>query len=307
MSVQASKPVVVDQAAQESDPPVLIETPLTANPALKKTANIAHIDIAALQAAGIPTPMGGRDRTIDEYRLIKRAILQNAATESEKRHRNLVMVTSTQPGEGKTFTAISLAMSVVAEAGKDVLLVDLDIGKQDVCRRLGIQTDTGLINLLTDSSVTPSQAFVQTDVPRLSILPAGVDSPLAHELIAGSEMRGFMQMLSHWYRRGIVIFDVAPVLGVPDASVLALNVGQIVLVVEANRTGRAAVAESISLLKGCQKISLLLNKVDASQLIDNYGSYYGQQYKVPNIGGPSIPERITNYVRHYLRRWSQPR
>src|SRR6478672_7995937 len=194
MSVQASKPVVVDQAAQESDPPVLIETPLTANPALKKTANIAHIDIAALQAAGIPTPMGGRDRTIDEYRLIKRAILQNAATELEKRHRNLIMVTSTQPGEGKTFTAISLAMSVVAEAGKDVLLVDLDVGKQDLCQKLGIQRSTGLMNLLTDSSVTPSQAFVQTDVPRLSILPAGVDSPLAHELIAGSEMRGFMQM-----------------------------------------------------------------------------------------------------------------
>src|SRR6476620_3956208 len=87
---------------------------------------LAHIDIAGLQAAGIPTPMGGRDRTTDEYRLIKRAILQLATSEAENSRRNLVMVTSTQPGEGKTFTAIALAMSIVAEADTDVLLVDLD-------------------------------------------------------------------------------------------------------------------------------------------------------------------------------------
>ena len=77
---------------------------------------------------------------------------------------------------------------------------------------------------------------------------------------------------------------------------------------EANRTGRAAVAETISLLKGCQKISLVLNKVDASELVDYYGSYYGQPYKVPNIGGTaSIPERITTYVGNYLRRWYKPK
>ena len=301
---------MIERTAQESEPssPTLLQTFLTANPTLQPPFKLAHIDIAGLQALGIPTPMGGRDRIIDEYRLIKRAILQNAATELEKSHRNLVMVTSTQPGEGKTFTAISLAMSVVSEAGKDVLLVDLDVGKQDLCQKLGIQRNTGLINLLAEPALTPSQALVQTDVPRLSILPAGADSPLAHELIAGVKMRNFMQTLSHWYRKGLVIFDVAPVLGVPDASVLATNVGQVVLVVEANRTGRAAVTESIALLKDCKKISLLLNKVDASILIDNYGSYYGQQYKVPNIGGTSsIPERISSYVGNYLRRWYQPK
>ena len=113
--------------------------------------------------------MGGRDRTIDEYRLIKRAILQLATSDLENSRRNLVMVTSTQPGEGKTFTAISLAMSIVAEADTDVLLVDLDIAKQDVCRRLGIQSDIGILIISdTDPAITLPQAFVQTDVPRLS-------------------------------------------------------------------------------------------------------------------------------------------
>jgi Mrp family chromosome partitioning ATPase len=104
-----------------------------------------------------------------------------------------------------------------------------------------------------------------------------------------------------------VIFDVAPVLGAPDASVLAMNVGQVLLVVEANRTGRAAVAETISLLKGCPNISLVLNKVDASELVDYYGSYYGQPYKVPDAGRmASIPERIAAFVGSYLRRWHKP-
>ena len=121
-------------------------------------------------------------------------------------------------------------------------------------------------------------------------------------------MRSFMKALSGSYRKGVVIFDVAPVLGAPDASVLANNVGQVLLVVEANRTGRAAVAETISLLKGCPKISLVLNKVDASELVDYYGSYYGQPYKVPDAGRmASIPERIATFVGNYLRRWYKPR
>src|SRR5262249_26609758 len=106
---------------------------------------------------------------------------------------------------------------------------------------------------------------------------------------------------------GIVIFDVAPVLGAPDASVLAMNVGQVVLVVEANRTGRAAVTETISLLKGCESVSLMLNKVDASELVDYYGSYYGQQqHRSPSVEAVNIPERITNYVRNYLSRRRKP-
>jgi len=265
---------------------------------------IAHIDLAQLQEAGIPTPNGGRTRVLDEYRLIKHAVLRVAAGGSPEEHLNLVMVTSAQPGEGKTFTALSLAMSVVADEGIQVLLVDLDVVKQETCRRLGIRSEPGLIDLLANSTLTLSQALVTTDVARLTVLPAGSDHPLAHELMAGPKMRDLLDHLSNLYRNGLVILDLPPVLASADASMLAENVGQIILVVEANRTSRASVEQTISLLNGCKRISFVLNKVDASELIDQYGSYYGEpsySHAKP-VGAQTTRHGLTSYLRsHFFR------
>ena len=264
---------------------------------------IAHIDLAQLQEAGIPTPNGGRTRVLDEYRLIKRAVLRVAAGGSPEEHLNLVMVTSAQPGEGKTFTALSLAMSVVADEGIQVLLVDLDVVKQESCRRLGIRSEPGLFDLLANSTLT-LQALVATDVPRLTVLPAGSDHPLAHELMAGPKMRDLLGHLSNLYRNGLVILDLPPVLASADASMLAENVGQIILVVEANRTSRASVEQTISLLNGCKRISFVLNKVDASELIDQYGSYYGEPSygHAKPVGAQTTRHGLTSYLRSHLFR-----
>ena len=78
-------------------------------------------------------------------------------------------------------------------------------------------------------------------------------------------------------------------------------------IVEGAIMDSSAVAEAIELLKGCQKISLVLNKVNPSMLVENYGAYYGEQYKVPKLGRSSIPERISSYVGNYLSRWYRPR
>jgi protein-tyrosine kinase len=261
---------------------------------------VAHIDLAQLQEAGIPTPHGGRTRVLDEYRLIKRAVLNNAAAASQEKHFNLVMVTSAQPGEGKTFTALSLAMSVVADV--PVLLVDLDVVKQESFRRLGIRSEFGVIDVLAGGTTLP-QVLLETDVPRLSVLPAGGDHPLAHELMAGREMQDLMSYLSKMYHNGLVIFDLAPVLASADASVLAANVGQVILVIEANRTGRASIEQTLSLLQGCKRISLLLNKVEASELIDQYGTYYGEPYTFAKPGGAqSVVDRLITYLRNRLLR-----
>jgi receptor protein-tyrosine kinase len=240
------------------------------------------------------TPTGGRTRIVDEYRLIKRPILYKAVELAQEKRGNLVMVTSAQPGEGKTFTAISLAMSVLAEKNIQVLLVDLDIARQNLCRTLGIGSEKGLINLLNDTASSLSEVLVQTDLPRLSVLPAGADDPLAHELLAGPKMHRFMRDLSNQYRSHLVIIDTAPTLASTDTSVLAKNVGQVIMVVEANRTGRASVEAAISLVKGCEQISFLLNRVALSDMIYQYGSYYGDRYD----GGTkaSLPDRIVAFV-----------
>jgi exopolysaccharide/PEP-CTERM locus tyrosine autokinase len=265
------------------------------NPA--PASKVAPIDLASLQEAGIVTPNGGRGRVLDEYRIIKRPIMRNALsrTSNEKRS-NLVMVTSAQPGEGKTFTAISLAMSVVAEENVQVLLVDLDIARQQLCRTLGIRSELGLINLLNGTASALSEVLVQTDVPRLTVLPAGTDHPLAHEWLASAKMQSLMGDISNRYQGGLVIFDTSPVLVSADTSVIAMNVGQVVMVVEANRTGRASVEEAVSLVNECEQISLVLNRVAASELIDQYGSYYGDGYDREGSGGEvSLLDRFARY------------
>ena len=243
-----------------------------------------HIDLDSLQRAGLATPGGGRNRVNEEYRLIKRPILYNGLTGTEPHNKNLVMVTSARPGEGKTFTAISLAMSVVAEGNVPVLLVDLDLARQDMCRTLGISHDVGLLDVLREPAPRLAELFVHTDVPRLTVVPGGADQPLAHELLASPKMRDFMSYLSNLYRHGLVIIDTAPVLVSADSTVLAPHVGQVILVVEANLTNRTSVEEAISLLHGPEKISLVLNKVTASELVDQYGSYYGEPHNRETFG-----------------------
>ena len=133
-----------------------------------------------------------------------------------------------------------------------------------------------------------------------AVLPAGRDRPLAHELMASSKMRALMDQLSNAYRKGLVIFDIAPALVSADASVLSANVGQVVLVVEANRTSRAAVEQTVSVLQGCKRISLLLNKVDASEIVSQYGTYYGeygQPSGYPGGEAPSLVDRVANHLR----------
>jgi len=268
--------------------------------AISRGAAPLHIDFAQLQEAGIPTPNGGRSRVIDEYRLIKRAVMRIAAGGSNL---NLILVTSAQPGEGKTFTTLSLAMSAVADHGVPVLLVDVDVVKQDVCRRLGIRSEIGLLDVLNDELTLP-EVLVHTDVPRLTVLPAGRDRPLAHELMAGSKMQAFMDQLSNAYRKGLVMFDIAPALVSADASVLSANVGQIILVIEANRTGRPAVEQTVSVLQECKRISLLLNKVDATELVNQYGAYYGDYgYGYPPPGqAPSLVDRVASHLSSQLIR-----
>ena len=178
-------------------------------------------------------------------------------------------------------------MSVVAEGNIPVLLVDLDLARQDLCRTLGISSEVGLLNLLSDPAPRLTDVVFHTDIPHLTVVPGGTDQPLAHEMLASLKMQGLMGHLSNLYRHGLVIIDTAPALASADTAVLAKYVGQVVLVVEANQTSRTSVAEAISLLHGPEKISLVLNKVTASELIDQYGSYYGEQHNQERFGTPT--------------------
>lgn len=236
------------------------------------------LDLAKLQIAGFVTPTGSRSRISEEFRVIKRPLLLKAFATGEERieRGNLLMVTSAKPGEGKTFTAINLAMSIASERDLHVLLIDADVQRPSVFQVLGLPPQKGLLDVLSDSSLSPPEVLTRTNVRNLTLMAAGTPSLATTELLASQKMIALIDDIASRYQDRIVIFDAPPVLASTEPSVLALHVGQIVLVVEAGKTGRRAVEQTLGHISACQNISMVFNKAEKSGGTDEFGGYgYG--------------------------------
>ena len=242
--------------------------------------NLVQIDLVKLQMAGIVTPNADRKRIVEEFRIIKRPIL-NAAFATGESHipnGNLIMVTSARPGDGKTFSSVNLAMSMASERDINVLLVDADVvnyhREKSVMSMLGVSERKGLLDVLNDRDTDLSDVLLRTNVPNLTLLPAGGVTINPTELLASNRMGELVEQLAQRYPDRVILFDTPPVLATSEPSVLAMHVGQIVFVVEAEKTSRKAVEASLSLISSCQHISLLLNKADYEAGTEKFGAYY---------------------------------
>src|SRR5689334_21862235 len=141
--------------------------------ASRPTARRVEIDLARLKTRGFITPDTPASVIADEFRVIKRPIIRNALGSARVPHGNLVMVTSALPGEGKTFTAVNLALSIASEVDSTVLLVDGDVAHPSIPELLNASPGPGLLDLLTQDNLDFADALVKTNVEKLSILPAG--------------------------------------------------------------------------------------------------------------------------------------
>lgn len=236
------------------------------------------LDLEGLAAAGYVTPNSHRSSLADELRVIKRPLISNAQGKSASPidSANLVMVTSSLPGEGKTFMAINLALSIAMEVDTTVLLVDADVARPAIPERLGLQPSKGLLDLLTNKSLDISDVLLRTNVERLSILPAGKPQSRATELLASESMTRLVEELASRYTDRILIFDAPPLLPSTESRVLASHMGQVVLVVESNRTRQSAVNQALATVESCPVVMLLLNKVERIGFNSaNYGYYSG--------------------------------
>jgi len=235
-----------------------------------------------LRASGVVTSYTDRSHIAEEFRLIKRPLLLKAFAPPPDNieNGNLIMVTSSKAGEGKTFCAVSLAMSIAQERDLTVLLIDADVAKPDIPRRLGIETERGLVDLIADDndSLDLSDVLVRTDLENLTILPAGRQHHLATELLASEKMDKFVTEIAARYPDRVIIFDSPPVLMSSVPGVLALHVGQVLFVVEADRTVQPSVDTALGLISSCKDISLLLNKTPQRGNNDRFGAYYGYGY-----------------------------
>jgi exopolysaccharide/PEP-CTERM locus tyrosine autokinase len=243
-----------------------------------RPADPVTIDRAKLAGAGMLVPGGAVTALAEEFRLVKRQLLATAAR-VEKRDAaaaRMILVCSAQPGDGKTFCAINLALSLAAERDVDVLLVDADFAKPDVLDRLGLAGANGLLDALGDPAIDIESLVIATDVPQLSVLPAGTRSHADTELLRSDRARDVFAALLATDPGRIVIFDSPPALAASPAAVLATQVGQTVLVVRADKSSESDLREAVALLDGCDEIQLLLNATTYRADGARFG-YYGQE------------------------------
>ena len=246
-----------------------------------KGKRTAEINFARLESAGIVPLEAERGRMKEEFRTIKRSIFHAMHDQEEQggKNANVLMVTSTRPGEGKTFTAINLALSIAQERDHSVLLVDADLTRPSILSTLGLTSDKGLVEVLEDPSVDLADVLLETNFPSLTVLPVVQSHSMGTELLTSNRMRDLIQRLSQSDESRIIIFDSPPVLATSEAAALARHVGQIVFAVEAERTTKASVREALEMLGDRSKVGFVLNRVRKQIGSVYFGSYYSSYHK----------------------------
>jgi protein-tyrosine kinase len=231
------------------------------------------IDRAALRAMELLPPADLERQIASQYQQVKRPLIASALgkTGNSPRNGHAIMLASALPGEGKTFTSINLALSIALEKDTEILLVDADVAKPHLTKIFGLQAERGLLDLLTDSSIHPESVILPTDVPGLSILPAGRQTDTATELLASKRMEHVVAQLAGVKGHRIVLFDSPPLLLSTESRALVPSVGQVVLVVRAEATPQRAVQEAIEAIGDGKPVSLILNQTSTPAASGYYG------------------------------------
>ncbi len=246
---------------------------------LKEFSQQLDLDLDKLHKEGYITPGFSNTLLSSSYRMMKRPLLKNISgkgvTKVDKA--NLIMMTSALPGEGKTFSAINLAISIAMEQDKNVLLIDADVNKSSHYKIFGLDQNQGLTDYLLGDVESLSDVLYRTNIPSLSLISTGKQYDYITELLASDAMDQFISEISARYNDRVIIFDSPPLLPTTEASVLAAHMGQVVMVVEAETTLNKFVKKGLSLLSN-DVILMLLNKQREKGTVEQYGYGYGYGY-----------------------------
>jgi exopolysaccharide/PEP-CTERM locus tyrosine autokinase len=204
----------------------------------------------------------------EQYRKLRAGLLKKTRSDGL----NTLMIASAGAQEGKTVTAINLAVTLAQELDHTVLLVDADLRNPSINKYLGINPEYGLGDCLMNQARI-QDVLVKTGVGKLVLLPAGrpVENPA--ELLASDMMRSLVSEVKHRYRDRYIIFDSAPLLLAADGLSLAGYMDGIILVVQADVTSAKAAKAALDQLKGYTVLGSVLSSVSAR---DNkgMGGYY---------------------------------
>lgn len=261
-----------NEAAQMPRPP--ISSQLTSANKSTSAHRITRLHVEDAVASEQLTP-----QIAEEFRRIKRPLLANAFGKGALQvdRGNLILVTSSVPGEGKSRTSLNLAGSIALEPDHTVLLIDADVAKAQISRMYRLEKELGLTNILSER-LNPEELIWRMESSSVSILPVGSRHVHTTELLNSEQMEQLVSRLAEEDPNRVIIIDAPPLLATNEPQVLVRLVGQIVLVVEAGRTPQHVVKEAIAALDPAKAIGLVLNKSQYSIGGDYYGHYYGGYY-----------------------------
>ncbi|RJY08605.1 AAA family ATPase [Aurantiacibacter aquimixticola] len=262
--------------------PAIVETP-AAEPVYEDvhfSKDVHEIDRDALARHGLIQPDGAVTTLLEEFRIVKRQVLQSVRKAREAGSGKLaqrVLVCSPLPAEGKSFTAANLALAMAAEKDSEVLLVDADFAKPSILSMLGLPRGPGFMDVLARDDIRVEDCVLATDIAGLHVLPAGNHTTSDSEFLASTRTAEVLDRLTRAAPNRIIIFDSAPALAASPAAELANHVGQAIVVARADRTGQSALEDALTLLSSCPDLKLMLNAAHFSPSGRRFGAYYGQE------------------------------
>jgi capsular exopolysaccharide synthesis family protein len=212
-----------------------------------------------------------RSSAAEAYRVLRTSVLLSAAGQPPK----TVLVTSGQPGEGKTTTAINTAISL-SQLGASVLIIDCDLRRPTTHKVLGVDHIQGLSTYLSRSDVSLDEVIQKLTIANLSLLPCGPIPPNPAELIISDRMKDMLKELSERYDH--IIIDSPPLINVTDPVILSTMVDGVILVVHGGKSTRDLVRRARQELStvGAKIFGVVLNNVDLRR--EGYDNYYYHRY-----------------------------
>jgi non-specific protein-tyrosine kinase len=194
-------------------------------------------------------------KEIDHYKVLRTQIQHRC----EEKGWNTIMITSVQPGEGKTLTAINLALAFAQEFTRTVLLVDCDLKRLSIHRRLKIPVKKGLVDHLVDD-IPLEELIIWPGIEKLTMICGGKSVPNTAELLSSPKMKATVDEMKKRYQNRYIFFDVPPVLSAADALAFAPLVDCVLIVVQAGRTSIPDVNKALEMIPEEKFLGFVLNR-----------------------------------------------
>ena len=238
----------------------------------KKTFAPAHERAAALDP-NMVSLLAPQSFESEQFKILRTNLLYPVAGTPPRS----VLVTSVNPGDGKSFVAANLAVSVALNINRHVLLLDCDLRKPTIHRQFGFGNVPGLAEYLTQG-LSLASLLVQTKIERLTILPGGTPPPNPSELLSSNRMSALVEEVTNRYKDRLIIIDSPPPTMTAETGVLARMAEGIVLVARYSKTGRDELRKLVDHLGKEKIVGSVLNYFDYRS-VGLYGYRYGRKYK----------------------------